>query len=72
MIFPEDTIPVQQFSGLYRVTKITNEIRGNQFTQTLKLLRRRGQPEDTNTSGDNPVKIKDSTDAQNMNSPYKG
>jgi len=72
MIFPEDTIPVQQFSGLYRVTKITNEIKGNQFTQVLKLLRRRGQPEDTNTTGDNPVKVKDSTDSQNMATPFKG
>ena len=72
MIFPEDTIPVQQFSGLYRVTKITNEIKGNQFTQVLKLLRRRGQPEDTSTTGDNPVKVKDSTDSQNMATPFKG
>ena len=70
MTFPEDTIPVQQFSGLYRVIQIINEIRGNKFTQTLKLLRRRGQPEDTNTTGDNPVKVKDSTPTQNMASPY--
>ena len=72
MIFPEDTIPVQQFSGLYRVTKITNEIRGNKFTQVLKLLRRRGQPEDTNTTGDNPVKVRDTQPNENMASPYKG
>ena len=72
MIFPEDTIPVQQFSGLYRVTKITNEIRGNKFTQVLKLLRRRGQPEDTNTTGDNPVKVRDSQQSENMASPYQG
>ena len=70
MIFPEDTVPVQQFSGLYRVTHIVNEIRGGKFTQTLKLLRRRGQPEDTNTTGDNPVKVKDSTPDQNIASPY--
>ena len=70
MIFPEDTIPVQQFSGLYRVTKITNEITNGQFTQTLKLLRRRGQPEDTSTTGDNPVKVRDSQSNENMASPY--
>jgi hypothetical protein len=70
MIFPEDTIPVQQFSGLYRVTKITNEIRKNKFTQTLKLLRRRGQPEDTNTTGDNPVKVRDAQSNENMACPF--
>ena len=71
MIFPEDTVPVQQFSGLYKVIQITNEIRGGKFTQTLKLLRRRGQPEDTNTTGDNPVKVKDSTPTQNLAGPFR-
>ena len=70
MIFPEDTVPVKQFSGLYKIVQIINEIRGNKFTQTLKLLRRTGQPEDTNTTGDNPIKVKDSTDTQNLASPY--
>ena len=70
MVFPEDTIPVQQFSGLYRVTKITNEIRKNKFVQTLKLLRRRGQPEDTNRTGDNPVKVRDAQKSENMAGPF--
>jgi hypothetical protein len=38
---------VGAFSGLYQVTEVTNTWSGNQFTQKLKTIRRRNQPEDT-------------------------
>jgi hypothetical protein len=43
MEFPGDTIPVDSFSGLYKVLTVTTSISGNKFTQTLKLLRRKNQ-----------------------------
>ena len=45
MDFPEDSKIVSPFSGLYRVTKVKNNISSNTFTQTLSLLRRRNQTE---------------------------
>ena len=38
---------VGAFSGLYQVTEVTNSWSGNQFSQKLKTIRRRNQPEDT-------------------------
>jgi len=38
---------VGAFSGLYQVTEVTNTWSGNQFSQKLKTIRRRNQPEDT-------------------------
>lgn len=43
MEFPGDTIPVDSFSGLYKVLQITTAISGNKFTQTLKMIRRKNQ-----------------------------
>lgn len=45
MDFPEDSKIVSPFSGLYRVTKVKNNISSNTFTQTLSLLRRKNQTE---------------------------
>ena len=39
MIFPEDTIIIEQFSGIYRVNEVIHRISGNQFTQILKATR---------------------------------
>jgi len=38
---------VGAFSGLYQVTQVTHTFSGNQFSQKLKTIRRRNQPEDT-------------------------
>lgn len=35
--------PVRKFSGVYRITEITNSIRANKFTQRLKMIRLRNQ-----------------------------
>jgi len=43
MAFPEDTVAVQGFSGLYRVLQVQSSISGNQFKQTLKLIREKNQ-----------------------------
>jgi len=43
MYFPEDTVAVEGFSGLYRVLQVTSGISGNQFKQTLKLIREKNQ-----------------------------
>jgi|TARA_R110002074_G_scaffold106530_4_gene230110 hypothetical protein len=72
MVFPEDTIPVDSFSGLYRVTTLTNSFNKNQFTQTLKLLRRPNQPIDTKQFGtsDTKTKITDAQPNQKSYTPY--
>lgn len=51
MDFPQDTLPVRQFSGLYRVNTVTNSISGNNFQQTLQMMRRPNQ-EREGTPGD--------------------
>jgi hypothetical protein len=63
---------VAQFNGLYRVTAIENKIQRNRFTQELTLLRRRGQPEDTNTAGtsDQANKVKDAQKADQVNTGF--
>jgi hypothetical protein len=38
---------VGAFSGLYQVTEVTNSWSANKFSQKLKTIRRRNQPEDT-------------------------
>ena len=72
MIFPEETIPVDSFSGLYRVTTLTNTFDKGEFRQRLKLLRRPNQPEDTRQTGtsDQKNKVKDATPDQRSYSPY--
>lgn len=44
MTFPAvESQPVGQFSGLYQVVTVRNEISANKFTQELQLIRRRNQ-----------------------------
>lgn len=40
MIFPQDTIPVKAFSGLYKVNTVENSFSGGKFTQVLSMNRR--------------------------------
>lgn len=48
MKFPAGgTKAVGAFSGLYQVVEVVNSWSNNQFTQKLKTIRRRNQPEDT-------------------------
>lgn len=73
MFFPEDTVPVDAFSGLYRVIKCTNRFNDGKFTQRLELLRRRNQPDDIKQSGssDLAVKVKDAQPSEVAYTPYK-
>ena len=43
MLFPEETVELTPFSGLYRVIFVRNKWEGNKFTQTLDLIRRPNQ-----------------------------
>ena len=43
MTFPEATIKVNAFSGVYQVVKVTNVFQGGVFKQTLQMVRRRNQ-----------------------------
>jgi hypothetical protein len=72
MDFPEDTVPVDAFSGLYRVTSLVNQFKKGQFTQTLTLLRRRNQEKDIKqvAAQDKAVKVIDATPQQTVYSPY--
>ena len=51
MIFPQDTIPVKTFSGLYMISTLTSKFSGGKFTQTLSLIRRPNQDSDIGTTG---------------------
>ena len=51
MIFPQDTVPVKAFSGLYKVNTVRNNFSGGKFTQVLSLIRRPNQDSDTGTRG---------------------
>lgn len=72
MIFPEETIPVDSFSGLYRVTTLQSTFDKGQFTQRLKLLRRPNQPEDSKQTGtsDQKTKITNATPNQTSYTAY--
>jgi hypothetical protein len=43
MDFPEDTIPVEPFSGLYKVIQVQSKFSGGKFTQELECIRRINQ-----------------------------
>jgi len=45
MIFPEDLIIVDTFSGLYRVIQIQHKFEEGVFTQELQMIRMRNQEE---------------------------
>jgi hypothetical protein len=70
--FPEDTVPVDAFSGLYRVVQLTNLIRDGKFTQRLTLLRRRNQEQDIKQTGtdDKAVKVTDAQPTQVASTPF--
>jgi len=52
MEFPK-TVP--QFSGLFSVWAVTNNFSGGKFTQTLKMIRRRGQDDPGTTNNTGPI-----------------
>lgn len=63
---------LQEFSGLYRVVRVTSMFRNNQFSQELQLLRRRNQDTDTGgAGGGNPNKAIDAPKPTWMPSPFK-
>ena len=51
MIFPEDTVPVKSFSGLYKVNTVENKFEGGKFIQVLSLIRRNNQESDIGIPG---------------------
>lgn len=55
MTFPEDTMAVQAFSGLYKLIIVRNRFGQNQFEQVLEMIRRPSQDTDFPDAG-NPGK----------------
>jgi hypothetical protein len=62
MLFPDDGTRLTPFSGLYRVIMVKNTWSGNQFTQTLDMIRRPNQEKEGTASdafaffeGGNPI-----------------
>jgi hypothetical protein len=51
MDFPEDTVVVEPFSGLYRVLTVTNKFSSNNFEQTLSMIRRPNQEREGTPGG---------------------
>ena len=51
MEFPGSSVPVNAFSGLYRLTQVDNEFSDGNFTQTLHAFRVPNQPLDTGEVG---------------------
>jgi hypothetical protein len=51
MHYPEDTVPVDAFSGLYMVTTLVNSFNQGRFQQRLTLTRKRNQESDTKEDG---------------------
>lgn len=72
MTFPEDTIPVDAFSGLYYVTHLSNRLSGNDFVQRLNLIRRRNQQQDTNVDGSDNLatNVDNATPSTSSHTPY--
>lgn len=56
MGFPDETVSVDQFSGLYMVTTVKNVLSGGQFKQTLECIRRSNQYLKKPTSQDSESK----------------
>ena len=66
MIFPQDTIPVKAFSGLYKVNIVRNRFSEGKFTQVLELIRRNKQDDDTGVTGTpDQARAVESTDGDN-------
>lgn len=53
---------VPQFSGLFSVWAVTNNFSGGKFTQTLKMIRRRGQDDPPTEDNRGPVQENNETD----------
>jgi len=53
---------VPQFSGLFSVWAVTNKFSGGKFTQTLKMIRRRGQDDPPTDNNRGPVQENPETD----------
>lgn len=53
---------VPQFSGLFSVWAVTNSFSGGKFTQTLKMIRRRGQDDPATEDNRGPVQENPETD----------
>lgn len=51
MRFPDETIAVKGFSGLYKVNIVKNSFSGGKFTQVLEMIRRPRQELDTGEQG---------------------
>lgn len=51
MIFPEDTVPVRAFSGLYKVNLVRHKFSGAKFEQVLEMIRRPNQESDIGATG---------------------
>lgn len=51
---------VPQFSGLFQVWAVTNRFAAGKFTQTLKLIRRRGQDDPATTGNNNFIQVENS------------
>jgi hypothetical protein len=77
--FPQDTVPVKAFSGLYRVLIVRNSFAGGKFQQVLELVRRPNQEEDIGVPGTpgpegklmTPAKPEES-DQDSKESSYRG
>jgi len=50
---------VPQFSGLFSVWAVTNNFSGGKFTQTLKVIRRRGQDDEPTTDNAGVTRLSD-------------
>ena len=57
---------VPGFSGLFQIWAVTNNFRGGKFTQTLKMIRRRGQDDEATTGPSGVVQVNNSA-ALNQN-----
>ena len=58
----EYPLAVPGFSGLYQVWAVTNKFNAGKFTQTIKLLRRRGQDKEETGNPKNMIVVDNSAD----------
>lgn len=63
---------VPQFSGLFSVWAVTNVFAGGKFTQTLKMIRRRGQDDPATDNNTGPVQEDADADITNTNGGGSG
>lgn len=67
MYFPEDTQAVEGFSGLYRVLSVNSVIQGNQFKQTLGLIREKNQTLEGAVQARNRMAVSQDQNANSLN-----